>query len=114
MDDRMAKLQCSPCSGDIEPLGRDASIACLADRPDWQLSADDKRILRDFRFHTFSDALAFVNSVGAIADEEGHHPDICLGWGYVSISLQTHAIDGLHENDFILAAKIDMLPLPEK
>ena len=88
-----------------------AAIAYLAERPNWSLSSDGKRIEREVRVRRFADALAFVNKVGAIAEEQGHHPDICFGWGYVSIRMQTHSIDGLHENDFILAAKIDMLPL---
>ncbi len=111
MSDRMAKLQCSPCRDGVDPLDAAAAIAYLAERPNWSLSSDGKRIEREVRVRRFADALAFVNKVGAIAEEQGHHPDICFGWGYVSIRMQTHSIDGLHENDFILAAKIDMLPL---
>ena len=110
MNDEMARLQCRPCRDGAAPLDTGASIAYLADRPGWGLSSDSKRIEREFQFRRFSDALAFVNEVGAIAEEQDHHPDICFGWGYVSIRLQTHSIDGLHENDFIMAAKIDMLP----
>ena len=110
MSDRMAKLQCGPCRDGVEPLGRQASLAYLAERPNWSLGADGKHIEREFRFRCFADALAFVNEVGAIAEEQGHHPDISFGWGYASIRLQTHSIGGLHENDFILAAKIDILP----
>ena len=108
MSDRMAKLHCRPCRDGVDPLDAAASLAYLSKE---LAAADSKRIERDVRFRRFADALAFVNKVGAIAEEQGHHPDICFGWGYVSIKLQTHSIDGLHENDFILAAKIDMLPL---
>ena len=111
MDDRIAKLQCNPCLDGVAPLGTDGSLAYLAERPNWRLSVDSKHIERDFRFESFSQALAFVNEVGAIAEEQGHHPDVSFGWGYASIRLQTHKISGLHENDFILAAKIDMLAL---
>ena len=66
-------------------------------------------IERTYRFGNFREALAFVDHVGALAEAEGHHPDVCFGWGYATISLQTHKIKGLHENDFILAAKVDQL-----
>lgn len=74
---------------------------------DWILSDDAKRISKKYAFKDFKEALAFVNAVGAIAEQEGHHPDIELGWGKVSITLTTHAIGGLSQNDFIVAAKID-------
>ncbi len=90
-------------------MDKDASLVYLAERPNWRLDTDGKAIERELRFRNFADALAFVNKVGAIAEEQGHHPDISFGWGYASIKLQTHSIGGLHENDFILAAKIDML-----
>ena len=103
---------CTPCRGGVEPLDQAKAEAFLADLSGWQLADHGKRIKRDFRFKTFAQALTFVNEVGAIAEGESHHPDIAFGWGYASISLQTHAIDGLHENDFILAAKIDALVRP--
>lgn len=104
---------CTPCGGGVDPLDKAAAEAYLANLPHWQLADHGKRINRDFGFKTFAQALAFVNEVGAIAEGEGHHPDIAFGWGYASISLQTHKINGLHENDFILAAKIDALVRPE-
>jgi len=76
--------------------------------PLWSVNRDHY-ISRRFKFKNFSDALAFVNRVGALAETEGHHPDITFGWGFVSITLSTHAVDGLSENDFILGAKIDKL-----
>lgn len=110
MEQDLAQRQCTPCRGGVPPLDEAAARGYLADRPDWRLTAGAKRIERTFDFKNFAQALDFVNAVGAVAEEEGHHPDIHFGWGYVTISLQTHKIDGLHENDFILAAKIDALP----
>lgn len=114
MSDDLAKLQCRPCREGAVPLESDACTAYLADRPGWSLSSDGKRIERELQFQRFSDALAFVNEVGAIAEEQDHHPDICFGWGYVSIRLQSHSIGGLHDNDFIMAAKIDRLQTGEE
>lgn len=73
----------------------------------WMLIDDAHLLVREFEFKDFAEALSFVNKVGAIAEEEGHHPDISFGWGRVSVELTTHAIEGLSENDFIVAAKID-------
>lgn len=112
MAEALAQKQCTPCRGGIPPMDEASARDYLADRPQWQLTADAKRIERSFDFKTFAAALEFVNAVGAVSESEGHHPDIHFGWGYVTISLQTHKIDGLHENDFILAAKIDALPRP--
>ena len=109
MNERLADRHCVPCRGGVAPLNVDSARQLLAQAPKWQLSDDATQILRDFRFTSFSEALAFVNEVGVIAEAEGHHPDMCFGWGYVSIKLQTHKIRGLHENDFIVAAKIDAL-----
>jgi len=77
--------------------------------PGWEISDDAKKISRKFKFKNFAEALAFTNRVGEIAESEGHHPDISLGWGRVAIELTTHAIKGLSENDFIVAAKINSL-----
>ena len=77
--------------------------------PDWDLLDQGTRIERTFKFRNFGQALEFVQRVGRLAEEEGHHPDITFGWGYARVSLNTHKIKGLHENDFIMAAKIDDL-----
>jgi len=77
--------------------------------PAWALTHDATRIERDFKFANFAEAMAFVNQVGGLAEAEGHHPDIAFGWGYAHLTLTTHKIKGLHENDFIMAAKIDRL-----
>lgn len=76
---------------------------------DWQITDDEKKITRKFKFKTFRQAWDFVNQVSEIAETEGHHPDISFGWGYATVTSYTHAINGLFDNDFILAAKIDRL-----
>ena len=103
---------CTPCQGGIPPLTATESGDLLRRVPAWTLAGDGTRLARSFDFPDYRRALAFVNAVSAIAETEGHHPDLCFGWGYVRISLQTHAINGLHENDFLLAAKIDRIPAP--
>lgn len=102
---KLAKRQCVPCRADTPRLTGDPLAALLDELgPDWDLAGD--RLRRTFRFPDFASALAFVNRIGEIAEREQHHPDIQLGWGRVSVELWTHAIDGLSENDFIVAAKI--------
>jgi len=105
----LAQKTCTPCQGGTPPLGEDEARRHLKDTPDWALLEEGKRIERTFRFKNFKQALDFVDRVGALAEEEGHHPDITFGWGYATVSLYTHKIKGLHENDFIMAAKIDRL-----
>jgi len=100
---------CVPCQGGIPPLTRVEANTFLEQTPDWTLSDAADRISRSFAFNDFVASLDFVNKVGALAEEEGHHPDISFGWGYADIEIFTHKIKGLHENDFILAAKIDGL-----
>ncbi|MGE0755037.1 MAG: 4a-hydroxytetrahydrobiopterin dehydratase [Alphaproteobacteria bacterium] len=81
----------------------------LSEMPGWELAIEGKAIRRRFPFKDFMSALAFVQKLAPIAEEEGHHPDLMLGWGYVEVVLWTHSIMGLHENDFIMAAKIGEL-----
>ena len=100
---------CTPCQGGIPPLIREECEELRKETPKWDLTDDATWIRRSFAFKDFVGALDFVNKVGALAESEGHHPDISFGWGYVDISLQTHKIQGLHANDFILAAKIDQI-----
>ena len=99
--------KCVACEGDVAPLNRVEAEVLLKQVPGWTLSADAAAIMRTYSFKNFAQALAFVNKVGAVAESEGHHPDIELGWGRVKITLTTHAIKGLSENDFIVAAKVD-------
>ena len=77
--------------------------------PDWELRDDVRRIERASRFRNFREALAFVQQAGELAESEGHHPDISFGWGHATVSLSTKKIKGLHENDFIMASKIDRM-----
>ena len=79
------------------------------DVPKWKVASDDKKISRLFKFNDFKEALIFVNKVGAIAEEQGHHPDFAINYNEVTLELWTHAVGGLNANDFIMAAKIDKL-----
>ncbi len=100
---------CVPCKGSVPSLTTDEAKHYLGETPNWALNGATTRIERRFSFRNFVEALDFVNRVGALAEEEGHHPDISFGWGYCNVVLYTHKIKGLHENDFIMAAKIDLL-----
>lgn len=100
---------CVPCRGGVEPMSAAEAQQQLPLVPGWQLRADGAAILRRVAFKNFAQALAFVNQVGAVCETEKHHADITFGWGYAEITVQTHAIGGLHPNDFILAAKINVL-----
>ena len=105
----LAAKKCVPCRGGIPPLPRSDAEELLRDVPGWTLDEHATQIERSFRFKDFAGALAFVNRVGALAEAEDHHPDITFGWGYCRIVFQTHKIKGLHENDFIMAAKVNDL-----
>jgi 4a-hydroxytetrahydrobiopterin dehydratase len=105
----LAGKTCTPCRGGIPPMSNDDAREYLGQTPGWSLDPGGTRIERTFRFPNFAEALEFVDRVGALAEAEGHHPDIRFGWGYCTIELYTHKINGLHENDFIMAAKINDL-----
>jgi 4a-hydroxytetrahydrobiopterin dehydratase len=105
----LAAKTCTPCRGGVPPLDRAAAERLLAETPGWTLDATGPRIERTFDFSDFAGAIRLVNEIGELAEAEKHHPDICFGWGYCRIVLYTHRINGLHENDFILAAKINGL-----
>lgn len=105
----LAEKTCVPCRGGVEPLSPEQEKALLADVPEWTLPEVGKRLERRFTFKKFKDAFAFVSEAAVIAEAQGHHPDIAFGWGYATVSLTTHAIKGLHENDFVMAAKYDRL-----
>jgi 4a-hydroxytetrahydrobiopterin dehydratase len=103
----LARKHCVPCTGDVPPLkGADLDRLRRELNNDWRV-VDDHHLEKEYAFPDFARALAFTNRVGAIADAEGHHPDIFLTWGRVRLKIWTHAIDGLTESDFILAAKAD-------
>lgn len=98
---------CSACRGDEEPLKATESVERMEEiHDDWEL-VDNHHIEREFEFDDFMDALEFVNGVGEAAEEQGHHPVIEFTWGEATVRFYTHKIDGLHENDFIMAAKVD-------
>jgi 4a-hydroxytetrahydrobiopterin dehydratase len=109
MPDTLAQKSCTPCRGGVPPLTQAEAERLRAEAPEWQFLDDAHRIERGFRFKTFREALTFVERVGELAEAEGHHPDLSFGWGYATVSLRTKKIKGLHENDFIMAAKIDRL-----
>lgn len=103
-DDLLAKT-CTPCRGGVPPLTLAEAERYLAQAPGWQIVDAGSRIERTFRFGNFGQALDFVVRIGNLAEREGHHPDISFGWGWAKVSWQTKKIKGLHENDFIMAAK---------
>jgi 4a-hydroxytetrahydrobiopterin dehydratase len=104
----LADKQCVPCKGGVPPLRGKELQKLQADLPKWTVT-NEHHLHREFRFPDFKQALEFVNRVGEIAENQGHHPDILLKWGKVEITLWTHKIDGLTESDFIMSAKIDRL-----
>ena len=103
----LSKKSCEPCRGLIKPLSLKEAKKLHEQTPQWQLLEKGTKLFREFKFNDFADSLKFVNKVGKIAEKEQHHPDIEFGWGYAKITIFTHKIDGLHENDFILASKVD-------
>jgi 4a-hydroxytetrahydrobiopterin dehydratase len=109
MTSSLVEKTCTPCRGGIPPLTRDQAERLLTEAPEWTLVDEAHRIERTFHSRDFQEALRFVQKVGELAETEGHHPDVSFGWGYATVSLRTKKIKGLHENDFIMAAKIDRL-----
>jgi 4a-hydroxytetrahydrobiopterin dehydratase len=104
----LADRSCVPCRGGVPPLPADRVRALLAEVPGWS-APEDRRLERRWKTKDFASALALVNRIGALAEAQGHHPDLSLGWGRVEARIWTHAIGGLTESDFVLAAKIDRL-----
>lgn len=105
----LAKKRCVPCEGNTPPLTQDKAHELMKELDDWMLINDAHLLTKSFRFKDFSKTMEFVNKIAAIAEEEGHHPDLTITYGAVTVELMTHAIGGLSENDFIVAAKIDAL-----
>src|SRR5271166_461327 len=100
---------CTPCRGGVPPLTPQEAEHLHLHVPQWEIRDEARRIERTFRFRNFREAFTHVQQVAELAEAEGHHPDIGFGWGYVTVVMQTKKIKGLHENDFIMAAKIDRL-----
>jgi 4a-hydroxytetrahydrobiopterin dehydratase len=107
--ERLASKSCVPCRGGVDPLSEQDARHFLEATPGWLLRQDGRRLERSFEFRDFVEAMKFVNRVADLAEQEGHHPDIAIHWNRVDLVLWTHKIGGLHENDFIMAAKIHRL-----
>ena len=108
----LASKRCIPCEGNIPPFDKSEIHKYLKKVDGWDVKSDSDKnyyLTKYFQFKNFCDSQDFVNKVGNIAEKENHHPDIAFGWGYCSIKIFTHAIKGLAESDFILAAKIDQI-----
>lgn len=105
----LASKHCVPCEGGVDPASDEEIAELHRQVPDWEVVEIDgvKRLRRKFFFGDFAAALDFTNRIGALAEEEGHHPVIETEWGKVTVTWWTHAIGGLHENDFVMAAKSD-------
>ena len=102
----LSSRHCVPCHGGVPRLRGEEVKTLLGQLRGWE-AVEEHHLAKEYKFQNFAGALAFVNRVGEIAEREGHHPDITFGWGYARLQIYTHAIGGLSESDFILAAKID-------
>jgi 4a-hydroxytetrahydrobiopterin dehydratase len=113
--DELIKKRCVPCEGGVPKLSREEAEAILKNVEGWALAPDASRISRSWTVKDFMAAIDFFNKVAALAEEENHHPDLHLeGYRKVTIALSTHAVKGLTENDFILAAKINHVAVQVK
>lgn len=107
----LVQKKCIPCEAGTPTLSRDRAQELLKQVKGWTLSGDTRWVSKEFTFKDFREAMGFANKVADIAESEGHHPDLQISWGKAVVELTTHAIKGLSENDFILAAKIDQIQL---
>ncbi len=107
--DELQNKTCVPCQGGIAPLDAETAKTMLADVTGWQLIADATQLRRSFTFTNFVLAQQFAVHVGELSEAENHHPDIRYGWGYCTVMFYTHKIGGLHQNDFIMAAKVNAI-----
>ncbi len=110
MNEDLSLLKCHAFAGGEKALTLIEALELQEKAPDWQIKESHSKLTNDYSFKNFKQALAFVNEVGKVAEEQGHHPDISFGWGYVKLIFTTHDAKGLTINDFIMAAKIDKLP----
>lgn len=108
-DTNLADKTCTPCRGGVPPLTREEAESHHAQTPDWSLMDDATRVERTYRFRNFREAFTFASRAAELAEAEAHHPEISFGWGFATVSLRTKKIKGLHENDFIMAAKLDRI-----
>jgi 4a-hydroxytetrahydrobiopterin dehydratase len=112
MTDDLVKKKCAPCEGGVIPFDISEIHKYQKKVDGWDILKNEKKIFylyKKYDFKNFLESQIFINKVGEISENEGHHPDISFGWGYAELKITTHAIEGLSENDFILAAKIDQL-----
>ena len=112
MSDDLLNKKCLPCEGGVIPFDISEIHKYQKKVDGWKIIQNDKKVYlleKKFEFKNFLESQKFVNEVGRVSEDEGHHPDIMFGWGYAKINITTHAIEGLSENDFILAAKIDKI-----
>lgn len=109
MAHNFGQKKCVPCEAGTPPITKRTAQQYIKEVGDWELAEDAKQIHREFKFKDFVEAMAFVNKVAELAESEGHHPDIYIFWNKLKLMLSTHAIKGLSDNDFILAAKINLL-----
>lgn len=105
----LLSIRCVGCEGGVPPMDRDDIKKLLPQVPGWEVSSDAKSITRRFTFKGFYKTMAFVNAVAWVANQENHHPDMEVGYNYCNIKFTTHAVDGLTQNDFICAAKVNAL-----
>lgn len=109
----LTKMKCIPCEGGVAPLNSVQAIQLLEQlHDDWSIDDNTQAITRRFEFKGFQKTMGFVNALAWVANQESHHPDLRVGYNYCEVTFTTHAIDGLSENDFICAAKIDALMAP--
>ena len=111
MNEELVNKKCVPCEGDVPALSEDQAVALLAQVSGWTL-VNSKKLHRTFLFVDFVALMVFVAHLADLAEDEGHHPDFCVHYNRLDVTVWTHAIDGLSENDFILAAKISRLREP--
>jgi 4a-hydroxytetrahydrobiopterin dehydratase len=105
----LAEKSCTPCRGGVPPLTPEEAAGFHIQALDWSMLDGAKRIERTYRFKNFGEAFGFVERAASLAEAEAHHPEIRFGWGFATVSLHTKKIKGLHENDFIMAAKLDRI-----
>ena len=112
MSEVLATRKCKPCEGGMPPLTPQEATALLAQlSADWALIENARAIQRNFAFRDFYRTMSFVNALAHIANIEDHHPDLEVGYNYCRVKFTTHAVKGLSENDFVCAAKVDLIPL---
>ena len=112
MEEDLSKKKCIPCEGNIPAFDYNEIHKYLKKVDGWDVKKNEQEnyyLFKEFKFNNFVDSQKFVNLVGVISEQENHHPDIMFGWGYAKIKIFTHAIKGLHESDFVLAAKVDRI-----